>query len=160
MSKFIFIIILFLSSNVFAATYLSCKQNNYDGNANANITIKIENKKIFFNFYNQTLEDWSEHIHIWNDEEIIIKKEASIDVVNKVRKRGIEICMEDFGKSKKYCEQNPYKPWFHENEEKIYQPQIRINRINGDLSKIILDTYLLSGSKLEYSCIVSDKVLF
>ena len=47
----LFITILFLSSNVFAATYLSCKKNNYDGNANANITIKIENKKIFFNFY-------------------------------------------------------------------------------------------------------------
>ena len=78
--------------------------------------------------------------------------------MNKVFKRGIEICMTDFGKSKKYCEENPYKPWFHENEEKIYQPQIRINRINGDFNR----KYEFIDSSLLYkgNCSKSDKKLF
>jgi hypothetical protein len=66
--RIIFITILFLSSNVFAATYLVC--TSYDNI----ISIKLGNKKILVKLDTDDYVDYTDLIIEWNDEIIKLKK--------------------------------------------------------------------------------------
>jgi hypothetical protein len=75
MIKIIFITILFLSSNVFAATYyLACDYG---------INLKVQSKKIYIkNVDSNEYENYTKHVVKWTDEIIQINKEVEYSYIN------------------------------------------------------------------------------
>ena len=74
MIRIIFITILFLSSNLFAATYLLCENDEHSHQ------IKLGNKKIYIRYSNtEEFINYSNNIVKWSDEIIITERKITYD---------------------------------------------------------------------------------
>ena len=174
MIRIIFIIILFLSSNVFAATYLICKTT--DNTQFKTISVKLDKKKIFININNKGLVDWSEHITKINKEEIIVHRKWGKRTANFSCKEELESIFP----TKYECKKDSANNYFVEEEAnrilKELPPnyeEFKFDRISGLMnynsksynikpSKFVLFgvTKSTSSSNYMYTCKVEDKTLF
>jgi hypothetical protein len=111
MIKIIFITILFLSSNVFATTYLVCPSHD------TTISIKLGNKKISIKRNTNEYENYTKFITSWNNE--IIKIETPSKFVSKYTEK----------------EKNKSTNDLSENMKKLMQNTVvYIDRVTGNLS--------------------------
>ena len=105
MIRIIFITILFLSSNVFAATYLVCK--NYDNELN----VKLGNKKISIKYKSEDYIDFSNKILKWNEELIELSHKENYlwertrfeNEFNDVEKHNCDNCRKTFKNDSFLC---------------------------------------------------------
>ena len=72
MKYLIFLITIMFSSNLLSATYLICKN---PAEINKVVSVKIDNKKIFINYNNYELVDWTPYITKITKEEIVLQKD-------------------------------------------------------------------------------------
>jgi len=134
MIRIIFIIILFLSSNVFAATYyLACDYN---------FNLKIQSKKIYIKTADSDeYKNYTKYVVKWTDEIIQTKKEVEYSYLN-------TRCFLDNGKRKKNCKMGGMRTG---NEI------ITIDRLTGTLkydpANILNNTYTTK-------CEIKKKTLF
>lgn len=139
MRLLIFIIILFFSSNVFSATYLLCKSDNY------NLQVKLGNKKIYIRS-NDTEEfiNYSNDIVKWSDEIIITEKKLTYDK---------EIYMDKCSHTYHYMRENKIQ-----NKEDLgILSEITIRRNQRDNEPSLFDKAILVICEDEYIEIEKDK---
>ena len=157
----IFLSLFFLSCNLNAANYLICESDNQS------LNIKLDNKKIFIQYYTEDFRNYSSYIKKWTDELIITERQFNY-IDNKRsncfwNNADLEYILhfEPSSKLKEIC-----KNVEDVNRNKEGVEIININRLNGlllfDKGKLMYD-FNNPGNwiqKTNFKCKIQEKTLF